>query len=88
MAVAGGVGGAAWSDGFGTVDRTGTLDGGLVGAEVALDDSRVLENLCWGPLRDHGAEFEGDHAVADGRQQCHVVLDDQNRAFRVVAYTK
>ena len=33
----------------------------------------------------HGAQLEGDHAVAHARQQRHVVLDDEQRGAGVVA---
>src|SRR3546814_5115027 len=58
-------------------DRAGSGDGGLVGAEVGLDDAGVVEDLGGRALGDDGAELERHHAVAEPREERHVVLDDE-----------
>src|SRR5207244_2062010 len=63
----------------------GAVDSGVVGAQIGLDHLGVLEHVLGRALGDDRAELEGDHAVADGRQQRHVVLDDQDRAAGAVA---
>src|SRR3546814_10139853 len=49
-------------------DRAGSGDGGLVGAEVGLDDAGVVEDLGGRALGDDGAELERHHAVAAERK--------------------
>src|SRR4051812_47789747 len=65
-------------------EPAGPLDRGAIGAEVRRDDEWRLENLLRRAGRDDPALVERDHAIGHRGDERHVVLDDEQRASRLV----
>src|SRR5438067_434392 len=49
------------------------------GTEIRLDDARIARDFPRRALRDHSPGFEHDHSLADGHDDFHHVLDEQQR---------
>src|SRR4029079_7610609 len=62
-----------------------SFDRASIGAEIRRDDGGIATNGGGSAFCDHTPRLKAIDAVADGHDQWHVVLDDEQRRIKLVS---